>query len=52
MNPQEEERIQKYIARYQKEIFTLVLYLVGGDKNVAYEVTVAVFTKVLPGVNS
>ena len=52
MNPQEEERIQQYIARYQKGIFALVVYLIGGDKNTAYPITVNVFSKVLPMVNS
>ena len=52
MNPQEEERIQKRIARYQQGIFALALYLIGGDKNAAYDITVSAFTKALPIVNS
>jgi len=42
-----ESRIQYLISRFQKSIFALVLHLVGGDPNAAYDVTVSAFVKVL-----
>ncbi|MCM8831489.1 MAG: hypothetical protein NC918_04795 [Candidatus Omnitrophica bacterium] len=46
MSYQIDERIEKTILKYQKKIYSLILYLVGGDKNKAYDICVDTFVDV------
>jgi DNA-directed RNA polymerase specialized sigma24 family protein len=47
MTLQNEASIRSLITRYQQRVFALSLYLVGGDKNAAYEITVVSFTRAI-----
>jgi len=44
----EDEKVLKFrIERHQQKIFALVLYLIGGDKNKAYDIAVASFVEAI-----
>jgi len=44
----EDEKILKFqIQRFQQRIFALALWLIGGDKNKAYDISVASFAEAL-----
>ena len=44
----QDEDIQKvFISRYQQGIFALALYLIGGNRDKAYDITVASFVEAL-----
>lgn len=45
MTAHSETSIKYLITLYQQGIFALVMYLIGGEKNTAYNVTVAAFVK-------
>lgn len=45
----EEGPVKDFIDIYQRDIFALALSLVGGNRDAAYDLTVASFVKVLPG---
>ena len=47
MVDQDEEILKLIITRYQSGIFALVLYLTGGDREKAYDITASSFVKVL-----
>lgn len=47
MSYKEEEEIKSLIARYQRSIFALVLYLVGGDQDEAYNVCAESFAEAI-----
>jgi DNA-directed RNA polymerase specialized sigma24 family protein len=42
---QNEAKIDFLINRYQRSIFSLILNLIGGDKNAAYDIAVASFVQ-------
>jgi len=46
MTATNEARVQEWLLKYQQRIFALVWTVIGGDKNVAYEITVASFVAV------
>jgi len=41
----DDTKIHGLVSRYQQSIFSLVMYLIGGDKNTAYDVTVQAFVQ-------
>ncbi|MCK5259840.1 MAG: hypothetical protein KAJ70_02140 [Candidatus Omnitrophica bacterium] len=47
MIDQSEDILELFIARHQKSIFALALYLIGGDRDKAYDITVSSFVKVM-----
>lgn len=47
MTLQNEKNIADLITRFQQSIFSLVLSLIGGDKNTAYDIAAASFVKTI-----
>jgi len=45
---QDEDTLKLLISRHQKDIFALTLYLVCGDRDKAYDITVSSFVKAAP----
>ncbi|MFC1621344.1 RNA polymerase sigma factor [Candidatus Omnitrophota bacterium] len=48
----DESILKTQIERYQQKIFALVLYLIGGNQDKAYDITVSSFVKVLRVMSS
>lgn len=48
MIDQDENTLKLFISRHQQDIFALALYLVGGDRDKAYDITVSSFVKAAP----
>ena len=44
---QDEESLKLLIQRYEQRIFALVLYLIGGDCDKAYDVTASIFEEAI-----
>ncbi|MFH1594504.1 MAG: sigma factor-like helix-turn-helix DNA-binding protein [Candidatus Omnitrophota bacterium] len=47
MSTSDEKAIEGLISRYQKKIFALALYMVGGGRDKAYDIATSSFAKVL-----
>jgi DNA-directed RNA polymerase specialized sigma24 family protein len=47
MSYKEEEQVKSLIARYQQSIFALVLYLIGGEQDEAYNVCAESFVEAI-----
>jgi len=47
MIDQDEDIMKVIISRYQRDIFSLVLYLIGGDRDKAYDITAVSFVKAI-----
>ena len=45
--PYDDAGAESFVYRYQKMIFALVLYLIGGDRDKAYEIATTSFAQVL-----
>lgn len=46
-DPKDEGSLKALIVRYQQKIFALVLYLIGGNRDIAYKITTVSFVEVL-----
>lgn len=44
---QDEESLKPLISRYQQRIFALVLYLIGGDRDKAYDIAASSFVETI-----
>ena len=42
---QDAEGLKLLISRYQQRVFALVLYLIGGDRDKAYDITASSFAE-------